>query len=724
MATDISTLRLNVRYDEGDGPPMVMLHGLNADATDWRPVIDTIGGGYRFIAIDHLGYGDSPKPEDIDYSTDEQVRILDATLNDAGVDRPFLLVGYSLGGDIAIRYAATFPHKVRRLFLLSAPFYLPPDAFAGEHFATRYLQVMVFQRLWRLVAGAKQNNDLLYQVSNGRAEEFAKAQLRSDEIPTRWDIMSKNLMNCISKATFVDDLPKLDMPVTFALGIRDPIVHPDQTPDLKRLKPDIDIRRIVGLSADHFMLQNLPGTVAAEIMRDEVRGLSVRYRAGRGDATVYLHGAGEDPRFWIPVATALSTRGEVAVVDLLGFGESPKPLSSRYELSDHSDAVVRTLEREFAGRKVRLVGYGFGSTVALAVAASSPDLVSDIVAFSPLLLEPAGTETTHDDIAAEILAIQGQVRAMASDVRSRAAVEKSEERVVPLLRTSHNAVMATDSAALLARVGTPTVIVMPDGDARAPRVYLKSLAADSSAMRILEPVGDRWMALDDPAATVLVIDPDATSAAKVAGALPRPEPRAGLEAVKSAFSSTSNQVLLRGLGFVVLGMWILSLQSADSRLLAIGFALWVLVEGVSTVVGAVGLRRSGAANWLPWLLIGLISFGVAGLLLVSTGLNLAILAFAIMVRALYVGIANLYVARRVSRTPMARWILVFEGLLGLAVAFAFMTGEYHGARLTKYVLAGYFIISGASGIVYALANRRAISARVRNAINNQSADRG
>jgi len=115
-----------------------------------------------------------------------------------------------------------------------------------------------------------------------------------------------------------------------------------------------------------------------------------------------------------------------------------------------------------------------------------------------------------------------------------------------------------------------------------------------------------------------------------------------------------------------------------------------------------------------------VSFGVAGLLLVSTRLNLTILAFAIMARALYVGVANLYVARNVAHTPRSRWILVFEGLLGVAIALAFVFGEHRGALLTKYVLAGYFIISGISGISYALANRKAIRVRVQRAIAGQA----
>ena len=125
MATDINGLRLSTRIDEGTGPAIVMLHGINSDGGDWRTVIDTIGPGYRFVAFDLLGFGASPKPLDIDYSADEHALVVENTLQDIGVDDPFLLVGYSLGGDIALRYASTYPQRLRRLFLLDAPFYLP-----------------------------------------------------------------------------------------------------------------------------------------------------------------------------------------------------------------------------------------------------------------------------------------------------------------------------------------------------------------------------------------------------------------------------------------------------------------------------------------------------------------------------------------------------------------------------------------------------------------------
>ena len=107
--TDLGSLRLHAHFDEGSGPVIVMLHGINSDGGDWRTVIDTIGPGYRFIAFDLLGFGASPKPLDIAYSADEHALVIANTLDDLGVDTPFLLVGYSLGGDIALRFASTWP---------------------------------------------------------------------------------------------------------------------------------------------------------------------------------------------------------------------------------------------------------------------------------------------------------------------------------------------------------------------------------------------------------------------------------------------------------------------------------------------------------------------------------------------------------------------------------------------------------------------------------------
>ena len=230
MSTDLGTLRLHAHFDEGSGPVIVMLHGINSDGGDWRVVIDTIGDGYRFMAFDLLGFGQSPKPLDIEYSADEHALVIENTLLDIGVDDPFLLVGYSLGGDIALRYASTYPDRLRRLFLLDAPFYLP----ASELHVKRHGAEVPLRAGFEVAVGpprdVKAEGPFPVQARQRCREKPLEEAFHADDIPTHWEIMSKNLENTVNTATFVDDLPKLTMPTVFCVGMRDAIMKVSQHP--------------------------------------------------------------------------------------------------------------------------------------------------------------------------------------------------------------------------------------------------------------------------------------------------------------------------------------------------------------------------------------------------------------------------------------------------------------------------------------------------------------
>ena len=93
-----------------------------------------------------------------------------------------------------------------------------------------------------------------------------------------------------------------------------------------------------------------------------------------------------------------------------------------------------------------------------------------------------------------------------------------------------------------------------------------------------------------------------------------------------------------------------------------------------------------------------------------------LIAWLIVARALYVGIADLYVARTVSDTPKARWVLVVQGLFGVAVGLAVLFGGQYGRAFFGFIIGGYFTIAGLSSIGYAVANRMAVRRRVRAAI--------
>src|SRR4051794_33520932 len=102
----------------GEGPLLVLLHGIASTADTWAPVVDALAARHTVIAPDLLGHGASAKPRG-DYSLGAYasgVRDLVAAL---GFERG-TVVGHSLGGGIAMQFAYQFPERIERLVLISS----------------------------------------------------------------------------------------------------------------------------------------------------------------------------------------------------------------------------------------------------------------------------------------------------------------------------------------------------------------------------------------------------------------------------------------------------------------------------------------------------------------------------------------------------------------------------------------------------------------------------
>ncbi|MCM3896134.1 alpha/beta fold hydrolase [Gordonia sputi] len=100
-----------------DGPAVVALHGLTGHGRRWEHFASSSIPEFRVIAPDLLGHGRSPwrPPWGLDDHVDAVATAVETQL---GADEPFVLVGHSFGGAIAVRLAARMPDQVRRLILL------------------------------------------------------------------------------------------------------------------------------------------------------------------------------------------------------------------------------------------------------------------------------------------------------------------------------------------------------------------------------------------------------------------------------------------------------------------------------------------------------------------------------------------------------------------------------------------------------------------------------
>ena len=102
----------------GDGPPVVLIHGMVNSSKHWEQVALRLADRYTVVAPDLLGHGDSAAVRG-DYSLGAHACSIRDLLTTIGIDRA-TVVGHSLGGGIAMQFFYQFPQRVERLALISS----------------------------------------------------------------------------------------------------------------------------------------------------------------------------------------------------------------------------------------------------------------------------------------------------------------------------------------------------------------------------------------------------------------------------------------------------------------------------------------------------------------------------------------------------------------------------------------------------------------------------
>lgn len=108
--------------EQGNGEPLVLLHGIPTWGYLWHSVLPALARTHRVLVPDLLGFGYSDKGDRFDRSIARQAEMLDGWMQRLGVERADI-VAHDIGGGVALRLATLFPQRVRRLCLMNAVCY-------------------------------------------------------------------------------------------------------------------------------------------------------------------------------------------------------------------------------------------------------------------------------------------------------------------------------------------------------------------------------------------------------------------------------------------------------------------------------------------------------------------------------------------------------------------------------------------------------------------------
>ena len=121
-----TSLRVRVTGSK-DAPALVLIHGFGSSIETWEPWARSLSASYRVVRFDLPGCGLSEPDRTGDYSDARSMTLIAALMDEMGIQTA-AVVGHSMGGRIAWRFAAAYPTRVRQLVLIS------PDGFASPGF--------------------------------------------------------------------------------------------------------------------------------------------------------------------------------------------------------------------------------------------------------------------------------------------------------------------------------------------------------------------------------------------------------------------------------------------------------------------------------------------------------------------------------------------------------------------------------------------------------------
>jgi pimeloyl-ACP methyl ester carboxylesterase len=163
-------------YGSGD-EALVFIHGWTCDLTFWRGQ-EPVYQAHRSLLIDLPGHGQSDKPK-IAYPLEFFARAIEAVMNDAQVERA-VLIGHSLGGNIAYAFARMFPQEVKSIVFVDSYVARAP---AGASPAT----LARYRRRARNLSGPAGERNFIRQVDamfSGRTPPELRDEIRAKMLAT------------------------------------------------------------------------------------------------------------------------------------------------------------------------------------------------------------------------------------------------------------------------------------------------------------------------------------------------------------------------------------------------------------------------------------------------------------------------------------------------------------------------------------------------------------
>lgn len=244
----------------GRGEVIVLLHGYLSSSHYFKHIVQQLQSTHKVISIDLLGFGKSPKPRG-DYTYQDQINALSATLQKLKITSPFTLLGHSMGALIALRYAVDYGDSISRLLLFNPPLFTHTNQMIESHKATgrryrAFLYSPARNSYWKALKLVPHN------ISKKRPAINFTDTLRMSK-----HAREGSYKHILGGSEFFTDLRKTTMPVLLVNGRYDRAVYAENLAG-KELPSNVQLEIVE--TGHHTLVKNV--TLGDQLIQDFVKG--------------------------------------------------------------------------------------------------------------------------------------------------------------------------------------------------------------------------------------------------------------------------------------------------------------------------------------------------------------------------------------------------------------------------------------------------------------------
>ncbi len=242
--------------EQGQGPPVFLLHGLFGSGTNWRGIAKELAAQHRVITVDLRNHGRSPHVAGMTYpgmADDLDDLMAKLQLDEAAV------IGHSMGGKVAMTLSLTKPDRIRRLVVID----IAPVAYAHDH--QHLIEAMQNLDLQAVASRADADRRLADRIPDTAIRQFLLQNLISERGAYRWRL---NLEALRHHRDDIMGFPAVELqpytgPCAFIAGARSDYIQPAHREAITRWFPAA--QQVSIPDAGHWVHADQPGALVGAI---------------------------------------------------------------------------------------------------------------------------------------------------------------------------------------------------------------------------------------------------------------------------------------------------------------------------------------------------------------------------------------------------------------------------------------------------------------------------